>query len=112
MLLSNLVQMYSLRHSFLLSNYFAFLFLFANVEKAEDRCHRIGQTREVHIHRLISKETIEEGMFAVAQEKLRLEQRITGEDGEAAKTDAQPDKSVLGQLLKRALNDDNRADEN
>ncbi|XP_022700088.1 SWI/SNF-related matrix-associated actin-dependent regulator of chromatin subfamily A containing DEAD/H box 1 homolog isoform X1 [Varroa jacobsoni] len=82
-----------------------------NDKQAEDRCHRIGQTREVHIYRLISKETIEEAMFAVAQKKLRLEQRITTDDGEGTKDEAQQDKAVLGQLLKRALGEDDQ-DEN
>lgn len=65
----------------------------------------------MHIYRLISKETIEEAMFAVAQKKLRLEQRITTDDGEGTKDEAQQDKAVLGQLLKRALGEDDQ-DEN
>lgn len=48
-----------------------------NDKQAEDRCHRMGQTRPVSIYRLISKGTIEEGMAQMAQEKLKLEKEIT-----------------------------------
>merc|ERR1719225_355683 len=53
-----------------------------NDKQAEDRCHRLGQTREVKIIRFISEDTIEEGIYNIAQEKLKLEQDVTGKDGE------------------------------
>ena len=31
--------------------------------QAQDRCHRIGQTREVHIYRLVTQHTIEENIL-------------------------------------------------
>ncbi|XP_025099319.1 SWI/SNF-related matrix-associated actin-dependent regulator of chromatin subfamily A containing DEAD/H box 1B-like isoform X2 [Pomacea canaliculata] len=58
-----------------------------NDKQAEDRCHRLGQKRSVKIVRLISKNTVEEGMLRVAQAKLRLEQDVTAttdENSEAA----------------------------
>ncbi|XP_037958222.1 SWI/SNF-related matrix-associated actin-dependent regulator of chromatin subfamily A containing DEAD/H box 1 homolog [Teleopsis dalmanni] len=58
-----------------------------NDKQAEDRCHRMGQTRDVTIYRLISESTIEEGMLMVAEEKLKLEQDITStEKGEVQET--------------------------
>ncbi|ESO84241.1 hypothetical protein LOTGIDRAFT_61963, partial [Lottia gigantea] len=48
-----------------------------NDKQAEDRCHRMGQTRKVKIHRLISKGTVEEGMIRVAKQKLKLEKDVT-----------------------------------
>lgn len=41
--------------------------------QAQDRCHRIGQTREVHIYRLISQHTIEENILKKANQKRQLE---------------------------------------
>ena len=36
------------------------------------RCHRIGQTRDVHIYRLISEKTIEENILKKANQKRLL----------------------------------------
>jgi len=44
--------------------------------QAQDRCHRIGQTREVHIYRLTSEHTIEENILKKARQKLMLDQII------------------------------------
>jgi E1A-binding protein p400 len=40
--------------------------------QAQDRCHRIGQTRDVHIYRLISERTIEENILKKANQKRLL----------------------------------------
>ena len=41
--------------------------------QAQDRCHRIGQTREVNIYRLVSQHTVEENILKKAQQKVALE---------------------------------------
>ncbi|XP_018420907.1 PREDICTED: SWI/SNF-related matrix-associated actin-dependent regulator of chromatin subfamily A containing DEAD/H box 1, partial [Nanorana parkeri] len=51
-----------------------------NDKQAEDRCHRVGQTKEVNVVKLIGKETIEESMLKISQQKLRLEQDMTTTD--------------------------------
>ncbi|XP_077268137.1 SWI/SNF-related, matrix-associated actin-dependent regulator of chromatin, subfamily a, containing DEAD/H box 1 isoform X3 [Temnothorax americanus] len=72
-----------------------------NDKQAEDRCHRVGQKKPVSIIRLLSEGTIEEGMYEIAQEKLHLEQQITGnEENENADT-----KSVI-KLLKMTIGQD------
>ena len=40
--------------------------------QAQDRCHRIGQTRDVHIYRLISDRTVEENIVKKATQKRLL----------------------------------------
>lgn len=40
--------------------------------QAQDRCHRIGQTRDVSIYRLICEDTIEQNIYRKAQQKQRL----------------------------------------
>lgn len=42
--------------------------------QAQDRCHRIGQTRDVHIYRLVSEMTIEENILKKANQKRMLGQ--------------------------------------
>ncbi|XP_045609642.2 SWI/SNF-related matrix-associated actin-dependent regulator of chromatin subfamily A containing DEAD/H box 1 homolog [Procambarus clarkii] len=68
-----------------------------NDKQAEDRCHRVGQTRPVRIIRLVSKDTIEDGMLQIAQDKLQLERDVTGLE------DDQQKKSDVVTLLKAAL---------
>lgn len=43
-----------------------------------DRAHRIGQTRDVHIYRLISSNSIEENMLRKAQKKQALDNMVIG----------------------------------
>lgn len=45
-------------------------------QQAQDRCHRIGQTREVHIYRLISESTIEENILKKAKQKRMLDDLV------------------------------------
>jgi len=49
-------------------------------KQAQDRCHRIGQTREVHIYRLISERTVEENILKKSNQKRHLE-NVVVKDG-------------------------------
>uniref|UniRef100_A0A8C8IQK5 DNA helicase n=1 Tax=Oncorhynchus tshawytscha TaxID=74940 RepID=A0A8C8IQK5_ONCTS len=51
-----------------------------NDKQAEDRCHRLGQTRTVQVIKLIHKDTIEGGMLQLGQKKLKLEQDMTASE--------------------------------
>jgi len=46
--------------------------------QAENRAHRLGQTRPVEVVRLISKNTIEELIYKACQKKLELANKVTG----------------------------------
>ena len=48
--------------------------------QAQDRAHRIGQTRDVHIYRLITEHTIEENILMKANQKRHLN-KLSIEDG-------------------------------
>ncbi|XP_058641299.1 SWI/SNF-related matrix-associated actin-dependent regulator of chromatin subfamily A containing DEAD/H box 1A isoform X2 [Onychostoma macrolepis] len=69
-----------------------------NDKQAEDRCHRMGQTRTVQVIKLISRDSIEACMLRVGQEKLKLEQDMT--------TDGEEDGAMteqMAELLKVSL---------
>jgi len=74
-----------------------------NDKQAEDRCHRVGQTRPVRVIRFISEETIEEGIYSIAQEKLRLEQDLSASEDNEDKVDKRKTKRDVSRLLKIAL---------
>jgi len=44
--------------------------------QAQDRAHRIGQTKEVKILRLVSEKSIEENILARAQYKLDIDDKV------------------------------------
>lgn len=47
-------------------------------QQAENRAHRVGQTREVEVVRLVTKNTIEEQIHALGETKLALDDRVAG----------------------------------
>ncbi|MFT7817869.1 SWI/SNF-related matrix-associated actin-dependent regulator of chromatin subfamily A containing DEAD/H box 1B-like [Arapaima gigas] len=71
-----------------------------NDKQAEDRCHRVGQTRPVTVIKLISKDSIEDCMLRVGQKKLKLEQDMTtseeGDEGSMSEDMASLLKTSLG----------------
>merc|ERR1712080_276531 len=71
-----------------------------NDKQAEDRVHRVGQTREVKVIRFTSEDTIEEGIYTIAQEKLKLEQDVTAEESDVGKKVKKKD---VARLLQSAL---------
>lgn len=86
-----------------------------NDKQAEDRCHRMGQTKPVTIYRFVAEGTIEEGMAVVAKEKLNLEREVTTEvndvDSENGESNEQDHKCMV-RLLTMALGmkDENKAE--
>ena len=57
-------------------------------EQAVDRTHRIGQTRSVHVYRLVSQDTIEEKVLALQDSKRQLIAGVLSNDDEADAVDA------------------------
>ncbi|CAK4680903.1 unnamed protein product [Aphanomyces euteiches] len=47
--------------------------------QAQDRAHRIGQTRDVHIYRMVSEHTVEENILKKAQQKRHLDFLVLSE---------------------------------
>ena len=79
-----------------------------NDVQAQARCHRIGQTKDVRIYRLVTSRSFEQEMFDRASKKLGLEQAVLG-TFEKDRDDDKPTQQEMEQLLKRgayALLDD------
>ena len=47
--------------------------------QAQDRCHRIGQEREVHVYRLVTKGTIEENIVRKSMQKRAINDMVIGD---------------------------------
>lgn len=78
--------------------------------QAQARAHRLGQTKEVRIYRLITSRSFEQEMFDRASKKLGLEQAVLGTFGQDDDDD-KPTGKEMEQLLKKGayalLEDDN-----
>ncbi|KAL3124144.1 hypothetical protein niasHT_004733 [Heterodera trifolii] len=74
-----------------------------NDKQAEDRCHRMGQTKEVHVFRLISKNTIEEQILTLAHQKLALERDVTSSSGGEQQKANGLSKQMVDELLTQTL---------
>ncbi|MFO7726510.1 MAG: DEAD/DEAH box helicase [Oceanipulchritudo sp.] len=65
--------------------------------QATDRAHRIGRKAPVFIHRLIARDTVEEGMLALQERKRHLiEQVLDGLPGDSWTLDAETLAGILG----------------
>jgi len=51
-----------------------------NDKQAEDRAHRVGQTRDVTVMKLVTKDTIEESILNISTMKLKLDKKISSVD--------------------------------
>ncbi|XP_022157601.1 protein CHROMATIN REMODELING 19 [Momordica charantia] len=70
--------------------------------QAEDRCHRIGQTRPVTIYRLVTKETVDENVYEIAKRKLVLDAAVL-ESGMEMDNEGQSSDKTMGEILSAIL---------
>ncbi|PGH31358.1 hypothetical protein GX50_05838 [[Emmonsia] crescens] len=82
--------------------------------QAENRAHRVGQTREVEVVRLVTRLTIEEQMYALGQTKLALDQRVSGEDdgAVAAKKGEEAGLKVVEEMVIAKLEEEGKKEAN
>ncbi|KAI9273838.1 SNF2 family N-terminal domain-containing protein, partial [Helicostylum pulchrum] len=81
-----------------------------NDRQAEDRAHRVGQTKDVRIIKLISKDSVEEYILKMADIKLRLDKRISAKEGDAIENqeyedeeDSEHQKQSLQSMIREAF---------
>ncbi|KAJ4992045.1 SNF2 family domain-containing protein [Stagonosporopsis vannaccii] len=58
--------------------------------QAENRAHRVGQTREVEVVRLVTRGTVEEQIYALGVSKLELDKMVQGEEQDDAAANKGP----------------------
>jgi ATP-dependent helicase STH1/SNF2 len=78
--------------------------------QAQDRAHRIGQTKEVRIFRLITEKSIEESILARAQEKLDLDGKVI-QAGRFDNKSTNEEREMLLRALFESRDDGNESDE-
>ncbi|KAL4186316.1 hypothetical protein AMTRI_Chr09g33250 [Amborella trichopoda] len=70
--------------------------------QAEDRCHRIGQTKPVTIYRLVTKGTVDENVYEIAKRKLVLDRAVLESGMEIDNENDMPQKT-MGEILSAIL---------
>ncbi|KAF9179331.1 hypothetical protein BGZ51_006999 [Haplosporangium sp. Z 767] len=76
--------------------------------QAQDRAHRIGQTKEVRIFRLVTEKSVEEHILARAQYKLEIDGKVI----QAGKFDNKSTAEEQESFLRSLLESDNNKEEN
>lgn len=71
--------------------------------QAQDRAHRIGQTREVLVLRLITSNSVEEKILAAARYKLNVDEKVI----QAGKFDQSSTGAERRQMLERIIREEN-----
>lgn len=70
--------------------------------QAEDRCHRIGQTKAVTIYRLVTKGTVDENVYEIAKRKLVLDAAVL-ESGLEMDNAGETSEKTMGEILSALL---------
>ncbi|XVE74600.1 hypothetical protein DITRI_Ditri12bG0030300 [Diplodiscus trichospermus] len=70
--------------------------------QAEDRCHRIGQTKPVTVYRLVTKGTVDENVYEIAKRKLTLDAAVL-ESGMDVDNEGDISEKTMGQILSSLL---------
>ncbi|KAJ1450090.1 SNF2 family N-terminal domain-containing protein [Pelagophyceae sp. CCMP2097] len=73
--------------------------------QAEDRAHRIGQTRDVTVYKLVSDETVDDDILQIAQRKREVNEKVLrADDDDGAKPNADvPPRAAVASAIARAL---------
>jgi SWI/SNF-related matrix-associated actin-dependent regulator 1 of chromatin subfamily A len=76
-----------------------------NDRQAEDRCHRIGQTRTVRVYKLVTNDTVDEDILEMGERKTKLSQAVLSNDVSDDKSGDKKDAElgVIQRILQKAL---------
>ncbi|GAA5855649.1 hypothetical protein JCM8547_001631 [Rhodosporidiobolus lusitaniae] len=79
----------------------------SNDAQAMDRAHRLGQTKQVTVYRLITKDTVDERILQLARQKQLVQNAVVGSSGAAAPSEGPAKANEVVSLLL----DDNELEE-
>ena len=68
--------------------------------QAEDRAHRLGQTRPVTVYRLVTADTVDERIVSIAEKKLDLDAAILSDGKAMAAEENRAMHSIIQNLLR------------
>lgn len=68
-------------------------------KQAEDRAHRVGQTKEVNVYRMVTKNTIDESILQLALNKLQLDSTVSDDNDKSTRAFEEQTAKVIEQML-------------
>ena len=71
--------------------------------QAEDRCHRIGQTRPVTVYKLVTANTVDAKILEMGKRKNEVNTMLMGDGGRASSTELEDENMSVSGMLKDAL---------
>jgi len=77
--------------------------------QAENRAHRVGQTREVEVFRFVTRGTIEEQIYALGQTKLALDHAVAGDEETSGKKSEEAGMKVVESMVLANLEEEKGA---
>jgi SWI/SNF-related matrix-associated actin-dependent regulator 1 of chromatin subfamily A len=77
--------------------------------QAENRAHRVGQIREVEVFRFVTRDTIEEQIYALGQTKLALDHAVAGDDETSGKKSEEAGMKVVESMVLANLKEEKGA---
>lgn len=70
--------------------------------QAEDRCHRLGQEKQVTVYRFVTEGTVDEKIVAIAEQKMNLGSTILAE-GDEAKPDSKEEVRAMAKIIEELV---------
>lgn len=81
-----------------------------NDRQAEDRCHRIGQTRPVHVYKLVADNTVDSDIYEMGERKRQLSSAVLSDHRTTDSEKKKPTGKGAGGKRKGAQADDDDDD--
>ena len=82
---------------------FLFVSFRFNDLQAEDRCHRIGQTKPVTVYKMVTEDTVDAAIHDMQEQKKKMNAAIIGDGGESAKEQKKQDAKAVHSMVQSAV---------